>query len=331
MMMTGRETSAPASEQRMSESEPTVLVADLGGTTCRFAMLGSQGRPERIVRFSNKEVSDAAAAIDRYVTEVGVRPRAGVLAVAAPVHGDEVTLTNCAWQFRLGELRRQLGFSQLFAINDFEAVAWALLALGPEQLRAIGPQRASGSGNRVACGPGTGLGVAALISENGSWRVLASEGGHVSFGPADTEEEPVFTRLRAMAGAISAETVLSGPGLSRLHQALHADAGPLASEEIIGRAKTGDAASRATVSMFVRLLGRFAGDVALVFKAVGIYLAGGVGEGIAPLIDAREFRRAFEAHRPYEQLLATIPTFVITERTPGLTGCAVYAQKRIGA
>jgi glucokinase len=184
-------------------------------------------------------------------------------------------------------------------------------------------------GVKVACGPGTGLGVAALIPENGSWRVLPSEGGHVSLGPVDAEEEPIFARLRAMAGPISAETVLSGPGFTRLHRALHPDAGPLPSEEILTRAKAGDAATRATVTTFVRLLGRFAGDVALVFKAAGVYLAGGVGEGVAPIIDAHEFRRAFEAHPPYERLLAAIPTFVITERTPGLIGCAVYARQQM--
>ena len=313
----------------MSESQPTVLIADIGGTTCRFAVVGAHGRPDRIVRFPNRDEPDIAAAIARYAAEAGVRPQAGVLAVAAPVQGDEITLTNCAWRFRLGELKAQLGFSQLFAINDFEAIAWALLGLGAEELRPIGPARTCGTGVKVACGPGTGLGVAALIPENGSWRVLASEGGHVSFGPADAEEEPVFARLRTMAGTISAETVLSGPGLTRLHQALHPQAEPLASEEILARAKSGDGAAGATVTLFVRLLGRFAGDVALVFKAAGVYVAGGVGEGIASLVDAREFRRAFEAHRPYEQLLAAIPTFVITERTPGLTGCAVYARKRI--
>lgn len=312
-----------------SPSTPEILVADIGGTTCRFAVIGPHGRPDRIVRFPSRAVPDIAAAIDRYVAEADVRPRAGVLAVAAPVDGDEITLTNSAWRFRVSELKRQLRFSQLFAINDFAAVAWALLGLAPEQVRAIGPARKCGSGVKVACGPGTGLGVAALIPDNGSWRVLASEGGHVSFGPAETQEELVFGRLRGMLGAISAEMVLSGPGLCHLHQAVHPDTEPLGSEEILARAKAGDAAARATVAMFVRLLGRFAGDVALVFRAAGIYLAGGVGEGIASLIDANEFRRAFEAHRPYEQLLATVPTFVITERTPGLTGCAVYAARHI--
>lgn len=308
-------------------AKPVTLVADIGGTTCRFAVIGPHGRPERIVRFPNREVPDMAAAIARYIAETGVRPDVGVLAVAGPVDGDEIALTNCGWRFRLAELRTQLGFVQLHVINDFAAVAWALPALNSDDVKAIGPAIAGGRGVKVAFGPGTGLGVAALIPENGFWRVIPSEGGHMSFGAADGGEEPIFARLRALAGAVSVETVLSGPGLCRLHRALHPDAEPLASEEIFARTKAGDPATRATVTMFVRLLGRFAGDIALVFKADAVYLAGGVGYGLAPLIDAHEFRRAFEAHRPYEQQLAAVPTYLITERTPGLIGCAVYAGR----
>ncbi|MFL5089407.1 MAG: ROK family protein [Xanthobacteraceae bacterium] len=314
-----------------SAGQSAVLVADIGGTTCRFAMVGQDGRPERVVRFANREVPDMAAAIARYMAEAGVRPQAGVLAVAGPVDGDEIVLTNRDWRFRLSALRTQLGFAQLHAINDFAAVAWALAALRADDIKPIGSAAECARGVKVACGPGTGLGVAALIPENGSWRVIPSEGGHVSFGPVNAEEEAIFARLRAESGAVSAEMVLSGPGFTRLHRALHPDAEPLASEEILKRAKAGDAATRATVALFVRLLGRFAGDVALVFKAAGVYLAGGVGEGVAPLIEAHEFRRAFEAHPPYERLLAAIPTFVITERTPGLIGCAVYASHRMAS
>ena len=308
----------------------TILVADIGGTTCRFAVIGPDGRPERVIRFPNREVADMAAAILRYVAEAGVQPQAGVLAVAGPVDGDEITLTNRAWHFRLSELRTSIGFSQLHAINDFAAVAWALPALRSDDLWPIGGTTTCGPGVRVAYGPGTGLGVAALIPDNGGWRVFPSEGGHVSFGPADAAEEPIFTRLRALTGAISAETVLLGPGLTRLHGALHPDAAPLGSEEILAHAKTGEKASGAKAAMFVRLLGRFAGDLALTFKAAGVYLAGGVGYGLAGLIDAREFRQAFEAHPPYERLLASVPTFLITERAPGLIGCAAYAAHMIG-
>jgi glucokinase len=149
----------------------------------------------------------------------------------------------------------------------------------------------------------------------------------MSFGAAEADEEDVFSRLRDQHGTVSAECILSGPGIVRLHHALHPGVAPLTSHDIIARTKAGDEAARTTVNLFVRLLGRFAGDVALVFKATGaLYLTGGVSCGLGPLIDSREFRRAFEAHRPYERLLAGIPTFLITEAEPGLVGCAVIAE-----
>jgi glucokinase len=313
-----------------SKLASTVLLADIGGTTSRFAVTGAEGRPEHIVTMANMGLSGPAAAIARYLGQTGALPHAGVIAVAAPVGGDEIALTNRAWTFRVGEIANQFGWSVLRAINDFEAVAWAVPGLRAEDVGPIGPARAPGSGARVVCGPGTGLGVAALIPDDGFWRVVASEGGHMSFGAAESDEEAAFRRVREMSGAGSAEAILSGPGLVRLHRALHPDAETLSSEEIIGRGKSGDAAARATATMFVRLLGRFAGDVALAFKATGaVYLAGGVGCGLGMLLDAPEFRRAFEAHPPHQRLLAAIPTFLITQAEPGLLGCAVYAGRML--
>jgi glucokinase len=306
----------------------SILIADIGGTTSRFAVTGAEGRPEHIATMANNGLSGPAAAIARYLGQTKARPEGGVLAVAAPVGGDEIVLTNRAWTFRLGDIAEQFGWSALRALNDFEAVAWALPGLRTEDVRAIGSRATAGSGVKVVCGPGTGLGVAALIPDGGFWRVVASEGGHMSFGAAEADEEAVFARLRETAGMGSAEAVLSGPGLSRLHRAVHPEAEALSSEDIIARAKSGDAAARATATLFVRLLGRFAGDVALVFRATGaVYLTGGVGCALGTLLDAPDFRRAFEAHPPYQRLLATIPTFLITEPEPGLLGCAVYAGR----
>ena len=308
----------------------SVLLADIGGTTSRFAVTGAHGRPEHIATMANNGLSGPAAAIARYLGQTNARPGAGVLAVAAPVGGDEIALTNRAWRFRLGDIADQFGWSALRALNDFEAVAWALPGLRPEDVRTLGPARAPGGGVKVVCGPGTGLGVAALIPDNGSWRVVASEGGHMSLGAAEPDEEDVFRRLRDMAGPVSAEVVLSGAGLTRLHGAVNPDAGSVAPEEIIARAKAGDAAARTTATLFVRLLGRFAGDVALLFRATSaVYLTGGVGCGLGTLLDTPEFRRAFEAHPPYGRFLAAIPTFQITEAEPGLLGCAVYAGRML--
>jgi glucokinase len=311
-----------------STATRTVLLADIGGTNCRFAVVGAHGRPDRIASIANDGVPDFSTAVAQYLAKTGARPQAGVLAVAAPVDGDVITLTNRAWCVRLSELAAEHGLSELRALNDFEAVAWSLPGLGPDDVKAIGSARDCGTGVRVVCGPGTGLGVAALIPHEGFWRVVPSEGGHMSFGAAAADEEPVFARLRERAGTISAETILSGPGLTRLHQAMYPDAGAVRPEEIITRAKSGDHNAQATVALFVRLLGRFAGDIALLFKATGaIYLAGGVGFAIASFIDAVEFRRAFEAHRPYERLLAGIPTFLMQDPEPGLAGCAVFASR----
>jgi glucokinase len=127
---------------------------------------------------------------------------------------------------------------------------------------------------------------------------------------------------------LSAEYILSGPGLMRLHLAVNPDAAPHGAEDILRAAHSGDAAARATASLFVRLLGRFAGDAALTFKATGgIYLAGGVAAGLGALLDAAQFRAAFEAHPPFEKWLANIPVALITCTEPGLIGCATVARR----
>jgi glucokinase len=276
----------------------------------------------------NEDLPGPAAAISHFLSYTGARPQSGVLAVAGPVEGDEIALTNRAWRFRLSELAREFGFAKLHAINDFEAVAWSLFGLGPDAVKPIGPLATVASGPRVVCGPGTGLGAAALMPVEGRWRVVATEAGHMSFGPACDAEEPVFARLRAM-GAVSAESVLSGPGLVRLHQALHPGNGLLIAEAIAQRARDGSAECVTTVTTFVRLLGRFAGDVALTFKAGTVYLAGGVIGRLMPLIDGQVFREGFEAHPPHRALMARMPSFLITEPEPGLIGCAAVAQEML--
>lgn len=304
-----------------------VLLADVGGTYSRFALTGRSGRPERMVTVANDAFPRLDAAIRSYLEEIDTQPDAAVLAVAGPVNGHDIALTNRAWRFHLGDLAEQFGFSSIHAINDFEALAWALPRLGPDDIRRLGPGPELGAslGAKTVIGPGTGLGVAALVPSGDGWQSVPSEGGHASFGADTPAEEPVFARLRAR-GRVSAEAVLSGPGMARLHAALHPGTPPLASETIVAHAQAGDPAARATIQLFVRLLGRFAGDVALTFKATGgVYITGGVALGLGALFDERLFRQAFEAHAPYEKLLAGVPTYLVTCREPGLLGCAALA------
>jgi glucokinase len=304
------------------------LLADIGGSKSRFALANSAGRPERILVIDNDAVADLDAAVARYLEETGARPRAATLAVAGPIDGEEVALTNrTAWRFRRGDFARRFGFSQLRVVNDFEAIAWALPRLGAAETRPLGPPKAARPGVKLVLGPGTGLGVAALLPANGHWHVVASEGGHAAFGPQAADEVEVFARLRDECGAVSAETVLSGPGLLRLARALDPRAACHEPETIVASALAREPSAQAAARLFVRLLGRFAGSLALTFKAIGgVYITGGVAGGLGPLLDEPQFRAAFEAHPPYQALLESIPTLLITCEEPGLIGCATLSN-----
>src|SRR5947209_9215944 len=197
-----------------------ILLADIGGSNSRFALANSAGRPERIEVMDNDTVADLEAAVARYIEATGASPHAAVLALAGPIEGEESALTNRAWRFRRSEFAQRFGFSQLRLVNDFEAIAWALPSLGPADVRPLGAGAAPRAATKVVLGPGTGLGVAALLPADGRWRVVASEGGHASFGPQTQDETDVFSRLRQECPAGSAEPVLSGPALLRLARAL---------------------------------------------------------------------------------------------------------------
>jgi glucokinase len=306
----------------------TSLLADIGGSKSRFALAKSTGAPKRVLVIENDTVADLEAAVARYLEETSARPRAATLAVAGPVDGEEIALTNrTSWRFRRREFAKRFGFSRLHVLNDFEAIAWALPRLGAAHTRPLGPPITPRAGVKVVLGPGTGLGVAALLPADGRWHVVASEGGHASFGPQAEDEIEVFARLRQECGAVSAETVLSGSGLARLARALDPQATRHAPETIAASALAREPSAQAAARLFVRLLGRFAGGLALTFKALGgVYIAGGVAGGLGPLLDEPQFRAAFEAHPPYQRLLETIPTLLITCEEPGLIGCAAVAN-----
>src|SRR5262249_27875621 len=153
--------------------KPAVLLADLGGTNSRLALAGSDGRPADTLIIENDSVPNLEGAISHYLAETGARPSAAVLAIAGPLEGAEVALTNRPWRFRPGELARRFGFAQLRLVNDFEAIAWALTRLTTDDAHPLGPVLVARPGVRVALGPGTGLGVAALVPVDGRWHVLA--------------------------------------------------------------------------------------------------------------------------------------------------------------
>lgn len=316
-----------------------LLVGDIGGTNGRFALV-EQGstRPIEI----DVEPAEAHAtfedALGAYLSRLGETPRRAAFAVAGPLDADgRGRITNRpAWRIDPESLRRRFGFEQALTLNDFVAQAASLPHLEAGEQTPIGDVRPT-EATKAALGPGTGLGVAALVREDGGgWLPLPSEGGHVGLAAGDQREAAAIERVRAKAGRVEAETLLSGKGLPLLHAALgeldgrpaEGDAG---TPEIVDRALAREPAAAETARVFLTMLARFAGDMALVFGARGgVYLCGGVTPRLLPVIDAPAFRAAFEAKAPHEAMMREIATMLVTSPVAGLVGCAAYAQRSGG-
>jgi glucokinase len=217
-----------------------ILIADIGGTTSRAAFASFGGRPEGIVTIANDSVDGPEGVLARLLDGAPQRPRAAVLALAAPVSGEEIALTNRNWCVRLPDLSARFGISPIHAVNDFEALAWALPQLRPDDLQPIGEAHIGPDGVKLVVGPGTGLGVAALVPTGSGHHVIASEAGHTSFGPAYADEEPIFHRLAETKAPLSAECVLSGSGLSALHEAMHPGTLKLKPDMLVRQARAGN-------------------------------------------------------------------------------------------
>jgi glucokinase len=253
------------------------------------------------------------------------RPKVAALAVAGPVDGDKIALTNRAWSFSISALTKTLALERLFVMNDFAAIAHALPVLGEKDLLRVGGGERQKEATFLACGPGTGFGVSALAERGHLSLVLASEAGHMLLGPTTAEEAEIFARLSGPK-PFEIEHLISGPGLARLHRALAGEA--WTSDEVINSAKAGSQAALGTVAAFLRIWGRIAGDLALAFDARGgVYLAGGLGRGLAPFFAASPFRQAFEERPTYRARLAAIPTALIVHPSPELVGALALASR----
>jgi glucokinase len=322
-----------------------VLLADVGGTNVRFALadpanvqplLADSIRQYHVADFAT--FTDAARA---YLDETGVHPRSGVFAFAGPVGADEVRMTNHSWAISRSRVRAGLALASLHFVNDFAAMSLSIPLLGEQGVRAIGPFGAPRVGTSTeqtfaALGPGTGLGVGALLLRAGRVFALETEGGHTAFAPRTDEEIEILRRLGARFGRVSNERVLCGSGLTNLHQALgeiHGTfAGSLEPEEITRRAEAGtDAGCERAVELFCELLGAVAGDFALAFGAWnGVYLCGGMTPVLLPWLQRGGFRRRFEDKGRFAAKLAQVPSIAVMHPYAGLLGAAAFAVQDSG-
>ncbi len=310
----------------------TRLIGDIGGTNARFALLES-GVISRGRDFACAGYPDIASAIETYLRDAGVdkgaaRPLEAALAVATPLTGDVLHMTNNPWQFSLAETRRRLRLERLMALNDFTALAMSLTALDPADLEQVGGGAAVTGGPIALLGAGTGLGVSGLIPAAGVYVPLQGEGGHVTLFATNEREQAAITILQRRFQHVSAERVLSGPGLVNLHESLCVLAGvepePLDPEEIArrGLANT-DPLCRETLDLFCAFFGGVAGNLALTLGAVGgVYIGGGIIPRWGAFFANSLFRERFAAKGRYADYLSLIPAFVIHAKRPAFLGLA---------
>ncbi|WP_264047377.1 glucokinase [Methylobacterium flocculans] len=322
-----------------------VLVGDIGGTNARFALVPEAGaEPVLLSREETAGHPDPSAAIRASLAQAsraqtsGASPRSAILAVAARVDGPAVQLTNADWVIEGARIGHDFGLSRAVVVNDYVPVAAGAAGIRPGELTPVGPRREEGragdQGARLVLGPGTGFGAAALLPVDERLLIVSTESGHVDFGPGTPAEHALWPHLERVEGRVTVETLLSGPGLTRLHAGLHrlrtgADGPRLDPATVTEAGLAGtDPDAVDALDLFATLLGRVCGDLALTFLATGgVYIGGGIAPRILEVLQRGAFRAAFEHKPPFVAQMRAIPTSVIAVHDPALTGLAALASQ----
>jgi glucokinase len=324
-------------------TDKLILAGDLGGTKAllEFSRAGAvEPRFER--RYLAAEHAGFGAMLrrflDEFAREASAAPgiAAACIAVAGPVEGARVRVTNLPWELDAGEVTKEFGIARVLLVNDFEAAAHGIDGLDQQDLFGVQLGAADPRGHRVVLGAGTGLGVAYSIWTGHGRCVVAGEGGHAGFAPRDEVQCELWRDVRKQAGYVASEHLLSGPGIERIYDFLRRDpaavaAGPaaVAAPQITERALAGDRLASAALALFARIFGAVAGDHALSVVALGgVYLAGGIAPKVLPHV-AAEFVEAFRAKGAHSRLMERFPVFVVRNERLGLIGARRMASELI--
>jgi len=312
------------------------LIADIGATNARFAIMKANGEFADILYLPCKDYPNFIDAATEYIASCRIKPNNAVIAVACPVLSDEVNITNNHWKFSIQHSRAELGLNNLKVVNDFTAMAYAMPNLGPDDAKHIGGRKKQHDESMPigVIGPGSGLGVGGLMpSANGEWTPIITEGGHVTLAATTEEEERIIHLMREKYGHVTAERLISGPGLVNLYHAhctfddvTPKDLEPMDVSDL--SMKRQDKQCIKATKTFSELLGTVAGNLALTMGAHGgVYLAGGIIKKMENAFDEKAFRNRFEAKNPQEDFMKPIPTYVIISRHIAFLGLRHIAQQ----
>lgn len=310
------------------------LLADIGGTNARFALQVSEDEIQNIEVLTCNDYNTVVDAAKTYLGKVGnPTVKLAAFAIANPVMGDWVQMTNHHWAFSIETTRQALNLEVLLLINDFTAQAYAISKIKEDEFVQVGGKTCDINAPKAVLGPGTGLGVSGLIPcHDGACMALSGEGGHVSFSPFDDTEVMIWQHARKKFGHVSAERFLSGAGLVLIYEALATREGiktakmtpTLISEQALsGKSPL----CRLTLDIFCAMLGTVSADLALTLGARGgVYLCGGIIPRFIDYFKTSPFRARFENKGRFDAYLAAIPVYVVLAKYPGITGTAVALE-----
>ncbi len=315
-----------------------IVAADIGGTHARFAI--AEVDAGRVVALGPETVLKAAEHASLQTAWEAfaggrVLPRAAAIAVASPVGGEVIKLTNNPWIIRPALIPEKLGVDRYSLCNDFSAIGHAVAGLGDDAFRDLcGPEQPLPALGAISIvGPGTGLGVGLLVRYPGGHVVVPTEGGHIDYAPLDGIEDAILQRLRSRYRRVSVERVVAGPGLVNIYEALaaleHQAVLPADDKSLWAAALAGDdSLAAAALDRFCLSLGAVAGDIALAQGAGGVVIAGGLGLRLADHLPRSGFGQRFVAKGRFEAVMAALPVKLLTHPQPGLYGAAAaFAQE----
>ena len=323
-----------------------ILAGDIGATKALLLLAAQRrGRIEPLLerRYAVASFPDFSALLSRFLEECrrrrgsGTRPSRACFGAAGPVSGDCLQMTNLPWRLDAGAIAAQFGIGQVQLLNDFEAAARGIEALAPGDTVMLQRGELLPRAARVIIGAGSGLGVAYALPQGRGYRVIAGEGGHAGFAPADEEQMRLWQALRARFGRVSVEQVVSGPGLVRIHDFLRGTLplSPALERNVrvegaaaIGRLalKQGDPLACRALDLFISCYGAAAGDHALAVMARGgVFIAGGIAPKILSLLAAGGFVTAFNAKGAHAGIAAKMPVQVVITERLGLLGALQIA------
>jgi len=323
-----------------------ILAGDIGGTNARLAYFQSQNGRFQLVServFPSREHKGLGEIVTRFVDESGTRAEAACFGIAGPVRNGRVETSNLPWVIEQSVLANQIHLGATLLINDLEAIAWGIGALGPEDLVTLNPGVGSVPGNQAVIAPGTGLGQAGLFWDGSRHYVFACEGGHTDFAPQGDLQIELLRFLISKFGHVSYERILSGPGLVNVYEFLCETGCGKQLPELAAAMQTGDPAaaiSRAALSgndslaekaleLWIAVYGAETSNLALkIMSTGGLFLAGGISPKILPKLKGSVFLQAFLEKGRMRPLVEAMPVHVVTNEKAGLLGAARCAAVR---